>query len=312
MEEKFESIVMAERENLPLDMKRGRRKAYLEIGFGNGEFLAYMAREDRESTWWGIEMSRSCVLRARKRVQREALPNVRILTGDARFFLRECLAGESLDGIYMNFPCPWPKKRHSKRRVSSGNFSSEVARVLKEGGFFELFTDEEWYGHEVREGMIAHPDLVEAVWQVDPTRPIRTKYERRWLEMGKNIYLSKVEKKTCAVGEDPQYLGRAEDVHVRVQRKGQTAGVLKDLCGREEKDGASLWIYKKSYSDDGKCRILETVTMDGDFEQKFFLLVVEREDDCLVKIAPYSSPFLTPAVKGALMALAAELERSSA
>ncbi len=311
MGKNFESIVIAERESLPLDMKLGRKKAYLEIGFGNGEFLAYMAREDRESSWWGIEMSRSCVLRARSRIEREGLSNARILSGDARFFLRKCLAGESLDGIYMNFPCPWPKKRHSKNRVSNGSFPSEVARVLKKGGFFELCTDEEWYGLEVREGMIAHPHLEETAWQVDPIRPIRTKYERRWLEMGKSIYLSRVEKETCAAGGDPHYPGRAEDVHVRVQRKGQSESVLKELFGREEKDGTSLWIYKRSYSDEGKCRILETVTMDGDFEQKFFLLIVEGEDDCLVKIAPYSTPFLTPAVKGAVMALAAELERSS-
>ncbi|NLB83126.1 MAG: tRNA (guanosine(46)-N7)-methyltransferase TrmB, partial [Synergistaceae bacterium] len=247
MGEKFKSIIIAERENLPLDVKLGRKKAYLEIGFGNGEFLAYMAREDRESSWWGIEMSRSCVLRAQRRIEREGLSNARILYGDARFFLRKCLAGESLDGIYMNFPCPWPKNRHSKNRVSSGSFPSEVARVLKKGGFFELFTDEEWYGLEVRGGMIAHPYLEESSWQVDPIRPIRTKYERRWLEMGKNIYRSKVEKNMCAAGEDPHYLGRAQDVHVRVQRRGKAGSVLKDLFGREGKDGSSLWIYKRSY-----------------------------------------------------------------
>ena len=311
MDQKIECIVMAERKNLPLDVKLGRSRACLEIGFGNGEFLAFMAREDRETTWWGIEMSRACVLRARRRIEREGLSNVRLLSGDARFFLRECLAGESLDGIYMNFPCPWPKKRHSKRRVSSGSFPSEVARVLKKGAFFELFTDEEWYGREVRDGMIAHPDLEEALWQVNPLRPVRTKYERRWLEMGKSLYLSRVEKKKRSAGGDPHYLGRAEDVHVRVQRRGSAGSVLKELFGREGKDGPSLWIYKRSYSDEGKCILLETVTMDGDFEQKFYLLVVEEEEDCLVKIAPYSTPFLTPAVKGALMGLAGELERSA-
>ena len=310
MEKAVQSIITAEMERLPLDVLRGRNNAFLEIGFGNGEFLVHLAREDTQSTYWGIEMSKSCVVRARKRIAAEALPNAHLLCGDARFFLRECCAAGSLDGIYMNFPCPWPKKRHSKRRVSSGSFPSEVARVLKDGGFFELLTDEEWYGREVLMGMTAHPHLEEGEWRVNPPRPFTTKYERKWLEMGKSIFLSKIEKKTCRSGENPEYLGRAEDVHVRVMRKGPAGNVLKNLFGREEKLGEGLWIYKKCYSDGTGSMLLEVVTMDGDFEQKFFLLVLDRQEDILVKVAPHSSPFLTPAVRGAITTLAAELERS--
>lgn len=47
---------------------------------------------------------------------------------------------------------------------------------------------------------------------------------------------------------------------------------------------------------------------DGAFEQKFFLQFVQREEDVLVKIAPYSSPFLTPAVKGAIEGTAEKLK----
>ena len=309
MDTRREPVIMAERERLPLDVLRGRKKAFLEIGFGNGEFLVHLARADRDSTYWGIEMSKSCVVRARKRITAEDLPNAHLLCGDARFFLRECLASESLDGIYMNFPCPWPKKRHTKRRVSSGSFPSEVARVLKQGCFFELLTDEEWYGREVLGGMAAHPHLEEGEWRVNPPRSVTTKYERKWLEMGKTIFLSKIEKKNCRSGENPEYLGRAEDVHVRVMRKGPAENVLKSLFGREEKAGNGLWIYKKCYADGAGSTLLEVVTMDGDFEQKFFLQVADREEDLLVKVAPYSSPFLTPAVRGAITALAAELER---
>ena len=310
MDKSVQPIIMAEKEVLPLDVLRGRKKAFFEIGFGNGEFLVHLAGEDQDSSFWGIEMSRSCVVRARKRICTDGLANAYLLCGDVRFFLRECLPAESLDGIYMNFPCPWPKKRHSKRRVSAGEFSSEVARVLKRGGFFELLTDEEWYGREVLAGMASHPSLEEVQWTVNPPRSITTKYERKWLGMGKSIFLSKIEKRNCRSGENPEYLGRADNVHVRVMKKGPAENILRKIFNREGKVADGLWIYKKCYADGRGSALLEVVTMDGEFEQKFFLQVIDREEDLLVKVAPHSSPFLTSAVRGAISSLAAELERT--
>jgi hypothetical protein len=49
------------------------------------------------------------------------------------------------------------------------------------------------------------------------------------------------------------------------------------------------------------------VAADGSFEQKFFLQGVQREEDVLFKVSPYSAPFLTPSVKGAIEMLAEKL-----
>ena len=70
-----------------------------------------------------------------------------------------------------------------------------------------------------------------------------------------------------------------------------------------------MWVFKKCYSsDDGREHLLEVVATDEGFEQKFFLLAVEREEDALVKMAPHSSPFLTSAVKGAAEGVASAIE----
>ncbi len=307
-----ENIVVPEKEQLPLDVRRGSglTRVFLEIGFGNGEFIVHLARQNPDAYFWGVEMSRSCVLRALKRIQGEGLNNVSLLCGDARFILKECIPKESLDGIYMNFPCPWPKKKHSKRRVSSGDFPSEISGVLRKGGFFELVTDEEWYGVEVRNVLSAHPSLQLGEWCINPPRLVTTKYERKWLEMGKKIFLSRfVKNNEEGYSERSIFLRRAEDVHIRVPGKGSLNVFVKGLYNQGGGNGESLWVYKRSYaSGDGGAHLVEVVAGDGSFEQKFFLQIVEREEDVLVKIAPYSSPFLTTSVRGALEGLGGLIE----
>ena len=306
-----EIIIMPEKQQLPLNIlrARGETRVFLEIGFGNGEFLVHLARQNPDAVFWGVEMSRSCVLRALKRIRREELRNIFLLCGDARFILKECLPKESLDGIYMNFPCPWPKKKHTKRRVSSGDFPSEIASVLKKGAFFELVTDEEWYGMEVRNVLAAHPLLELTEWKINPPRPVTTKYERKWMEMGKRIFLSRLQKKEAESSVGYRCLGRTEDVHIRVPGKGSLKKFVNDIHNMGGEKGDALWVYKRYYeSAEGSAYIIETVAGDGSFEQKFFIQIVEREEDALIKIAPYSSPFLTDSVRGALEGMAHLIE----
>ncbi len=302
---------MPQKEQLPLDTRRESKgtRAFLEIGFGNGEFLVHLARQCPDDVFWGVEMSRSCVLRALKRIRAEELRNIFLLCGDARFILKECLPKESLDGIYMNFPCPWPKKKHSKRRVSSGEFPSEIADVLKPGAFFELVTDEEWYGLEVRNVLAAHPLLELTEWLINPPRSVTTKYERKWMEMGKRIFLSRLLRKRAGSAVGQRSLGRAEEVHIRVPKKGSLKDFVNTIHNKGGEKGDALWVYKRFYeSAEGNAYIIETVAGDGSFEQKFFLQIVERDEDALIKIAPYSSPFLTESVRGALEGMALLIE----
>lgn len=303
------AIVLPEKEDLPLAMDRGKAGAevFLEIGFGNGEFLEKLAGENRQGVFWGVEISKACLMRAYGRIEKKRLHNAFLICGDARFILKECVPSCSLRGIFMNFPCPWPKKKHSKRRVSSGEFSAEIARVLSPGGFFELVTDEEWYGMEVRDALSSHPSLSLNAWEIDPPRSIRTKYERKWLDMGKKIYLSRFLKRDGNCERKSGFLGRAEDVHVRVMGKHDLDSFLGSLYGEEGTVPEGRWVFRKKYAAGDGARLIEVVTTDGAFEQKFFLQVVQREEDVLIKVSPYSAPFLTPSVKGAIENLAEKL-----
>jgi tRNA (guanine-N7-)-methyltransferase len=303
------TIVLPEKEILPLEMDRGKKGAevFLEIGFGNGEFLENLAGENSDGVFWGVEMSRACLMRACRRIQKKGLRNAFLICGDARFILKECIPPRSLQGIFMNFPCPWPKKKHSKRRVSSGEFSAEIARVLRPGGFFELVTDEERYGMEVRDALASHPALSLSVWETNPPREVTTKYERKWLEMGKKIFLSRFLKRDGSCERKSGFFGRSEEVHVRVMGKHDLDSFLGSLYGTEGGVPEGRWVFKKHYVSEDGARLIEVVTTDGGFEQKFFLQAVQREEDVLIKVSPYSAPFLTPSVKDAIEKLAEKL-----
>lgn len=304
-------LLIPEKEPLPLDLRTGKESAglFAEIGFGNGEFLAHLAATHPENLYIGMEMSRACVLRAMKRLKPAPAGNVRLLCGDARFILGECMPPLSLDGVYMNFPCPWPKKKHARRRVTSGGFAVELAAVLKDGGFFELVTDEEWYAEEVRDILAAGPGFEVGEFSVNPPRQVTTKYERRWMELGKAIYLARLVKRGRGRSREHPYPGRAEDVHVLVGGTGPLDVPLKGLCGQGGKSGGTVWVFRNAYSSGDGVHLVETVATDDSFEQKFFLQVVERMSDRLVKISPSSAPFLTPSVKMAMADLAARLRR---
>ena len=97
----------------------------------------------------GSRVSLQCVMKAVRRIQRSCCPNARVLLGDARFILGYCFPPEWLHAVYMNFPCPWPKTRHAKRRVTYSGFSDVLAGSLATGGIFELVTDDGIYADDV-------------------------------------------------------------------------------------------------------------------------------------------------------------------
>lgn len=307
-------VVQPELGPLPLHLHRrdDLHHVFMEIGFGNGEYLVHLAGQNPGSTFWGVEMSRSCVLRAVRKIQRAGVDNAYLLCGDARFFLAECLEEGSLDGIYMNFPCPWPKRRHSKRRVSAGGFADDIARSLAPEGFFELVTDEEWYGREVARSLSSHPGLLEDLWIVNPQRSVTTKYERKWQTLGKDTYLSRTVRREWKPAPKPLKIGEGGAMHTVASCAFPAEIVLKGLYGQGGDRGEALWVYKRSFSSGDGVHLLEVIASDGAFEQKFILQIAERQSDLLVKIAPHSCPFLTLAVREALLDLGRRLESAGA
>lgn len=113
----------------------------VEIGFGDGAALAHMATLHPETDHIGIEVHRPGVGRLLRQLEEESIANVRCICADALQVLSDRIAPDSLAGVRLYFPDPWPKKRHAKRRIVSDAFIDLVASRLHSGGTLHMATD---------------------------------------------------------------------------------------------------------------------------------------------------------------------------
>jgi len=277
-------------------------KPWVEIGFGNGEFLVHLAREHPERLVVGIEMSLTSVLKAARRAQREDLANVRLLHGDARFLVRESFADEAVDRIYMNFPCPWPKQRHARRRVTASGFASGLAAVLSLGGEFSLCTDEGWYAEEVRHILSRHPALEVLSFVVNPPHAVTTKYERKWLASGKDIFTVTFRK--VSPWTERRLVKGAMEMHVEVPFREDLKARLPRLVGQGGGEEGTRWFFFEGFWGDDGVALVPVLANDEGFEQRFLLRIVPRPSTLLIKVDPVGSPYRTPAVAATLRAAA--------
>ncbi|AZP18821.1 tRNA (guanosine(46)-N7)-methyltransferase TrmB [Streptomyces aquilus] len=131
----------------------------LEIGFGMGEATAQMAAADLGTNVLAVDVHTPGQGNLLNLADQNGLPNVRVGNGDAIILLREMLAPDSLDGLRVYFPDPWPKKRHHKRRLIQPEFLSLAATRLKPGAIVHCATDWEPYAEQMLEVLTAHPDF---------------------------------------------------------------------------------------------------------------------------------------------------------
>lgn len=163
----------------------------LEIGFGNGESLVQMANENSGIDYLGIEVHRPGVGHLLTQLTEMNLNNVRVYCHDAVEILENRIANDSLAGIHLFFPDPWPKKKHHKRRIVRPDFVALIARKLRPGGYFHAATDWPHYAEAMLAELSALPLLINAspnggYCQRPDYRPI-TKFERRGMALGHPI-----------------------------------------------------------------------------------------------------------------------------
>jgi tRNA (guanine-N7-)-methyltransferase len=113
---------------------------WLEIGFGGGEHLAAVAQAEPQALFLGCEAFHNGVAKALVLIEEQGLRNIRLYEGDARDVV-EALPEDALDGVYLLYPDPWPKRRQRKRRFISDLTLTRLARAMREGGELRFATD---------------------------------------------------------------------------------------------------------------------------------------------------------------------------
>lgn len=158
----------------------------VDLGCGDGSFLAALAARHPEQNFLGIERLlgriRSSTHKARN------LENVRVLRLETSYAVQYLLPHESVRMFHLLFPDPWPKRRHQRRRVVTNEFLEAIAAALAPDGEFRFVTDQRDYFEYARllvndQGLFQLADNAE----VDGDFPT-TKFERGFKARGAPIY----------------------------------------------------------------------------------------------------------------------------
>ncbi len=165
---------------------------HLEIGCGKGAFTAAIAAAHPEINFVAIEMIANVAVSAMEKIKKAELKNVRFMVVNAEK-LCDIFEENEVDRIYLNFSCPFPKKRYAKHRLTHENFLNRYRYVLGAGKEIHQKTDKEDFfdfsleqyrkcGWEVKN---ITRDLHRSEWAQGN---IITEYESRFLALGQPIF----------------------------------------------------------------------------------------------------------------------------
>ena len=284
----------------------GRRAPLVvEIGFGNGEFLAAEAACHPDLDFVGFELSLTCIEKAGRKFSAAGLANVRMVRLDGRFGLRELFPDGSVRRVIVNFPCPWPKARHADRRLVNAEFARTLAAVLEPGGTFELTTDALFFAEESKQNLTSTGCFTIAGPEPVGGEP-RTRYERKWRTRGLAIYRLVAEKTATATVER---IAEGRMPHARIGGDIEVADVLRAV-GLKEVWSRGAFVIKEAFVAPGEDTVLlRAFATDGDFSQHFFISVSRDRRGWIVQLDSATVPFRTPAVKRAVFAVAEHLQK---
>ena len=158
----------------------------MEIGFGMGEATATLAKDFPETAFLAVEVHRPGVGKLCARLEENHSQNVRILQHDVIDVINEQLADDSLDGVHIFFPDPWPKKRHVKRRLITPVFLDLLYLKIKTGGFIHMATDWVPYAEFVMKSFAARPKFQGGEVGRPDWRPI-TRFEGQGLDKNHRV-----------------------------------------------------------------------------------------------------------------------------
>ncbi len=163
---------------------------YLELGSGWGEVAVELAKSNPNTGFILMEKKPDRIRQTMRELAKWEIQNVKLLSVNFNWFLEEIFEESVFDEILLNFPDPWPKRRHHKHRTLSPRFLDTVYILLKQGGKFHFATDYGPYArkaiHFFRNDSRFKPDRAEFSL-VRENFPV-SHFEQTKRELGSRIY----------------------------------------------------------------------------------------------------------------------------
>lgn len=188
-------------EEPPLDAPDwfGRRAPLIvEVGSGTGISTAAMAADEPEHDVLAVEVYQPGLAQLLGLIDRGGLSNIRMVRGDATVVFTELVAPDSLAGVRVFFPDPWPKSRHHKRRFLQSGTIELIADRLAPGGILHIATDHADYAEWIAELLAtqdpARPHVIPLTYDSPilldrPTTKFEGRAEREGREVNEFVYV---------------------------------------------------------------------------------------------------------------------------
>lgn len=179
----------------------------IEIGIGNGSFMAPFCTAHPERNLIGVEIDGFYAKKADRKLIQSSPVNARLLIGDAKLLVWRLIGPKSIENIYINYPDPWFKRRRLKRRVVNAGSLRMLAEKMT--GILTVVTDDpeyrEWVLDAVRECACFETAFSDGfVTALDGY--FSTKYEKKWKAQGKTCYYMKFKKTQHPVLDAEEYI----------------------------------------------------------------------------------------------------------
>lgn len=179
------------------DLFNNNNDICLEIGMGKGNFLLGMCLNHPNINYIGVEKYSSVICSAIKKINEYELDNLKILNIDV-MDIPQYLYGK-IKTIYLNFSDPWPKKRNTKRRLTSENFLKLYDNLFKDEKHIILKTDNDDFYEFSKESLLSYGyKIINETYDLhnsDITNSPKTEYEEKFSSQGVKIKYIEVIKK---------------------------------------------------------------------------------------------------------------------
>ena len=163
-----------------------KSQVILEIGSGMGEATAGIAQANPQNGYVAVEMHAPGLAALLILINQLELSNVKLIREDATYLLANFISDNSLDGIHLLFPDPWPKNRQHKRRIVQGEFVELIANKLKPGGFIHIATDWQPYADWIKARFATSTRFKGGIVE-RPSWRVLSKFEGQGLKKGHTV-----------------------------------------------------------------------------------------------------------------------------
>jgi tRNA (guanine-N7-)-methyltransferase len=123
----------------------------VDLGCGDGAYLTALAEQKPDRNFLGIERLLGRVRSACQKINHADLTNARILRVEIGYAVMHLFPTESVESFHLMFPDPWPKRRHSGRRVFTEEFLASIHNALTARGTLRIATDRTDYFREIED-----------------------------------------------------------------------------------------------------------------------------------------------------------------